>query len=270
MADALQNNWMTFRTPLGSVEQADAFFETQAFSPHRHDTYAIGTTTAGVQTFNYRGGVHHALPGQVFVLHPDEVHDGRPGTETGYGYRIFYLSPDLISEALGRQALPFVPDPVSDDPRLKSAVGAMLEAVDDGAGDVCRTDAICLLSDALREASGRDGSSMRFIDLVAMRAIREQLIAATEQGIRISQLERDHGLDRFSICRQFRRAYGVSPHRFVTMRRLDRAKHHLRVGTSLADTAAAVGFADQSHLTRHFRNAFGITPGRWRSCVSMD
>ena len=42
---------------------------------HRHDTYAIGCTLAGVQSFHYRRGLRHSLPGGVLVLHPDEAHD---------------------------------------------------------------------------------------------------------------------------------------------------------------------------------------------------
>ena len=49
------------------------------------------------------------------------------------------------------------------------------------------------------------------------------------------------------------------------MRRLDRARSLLRAGHSLVDAALACGFADQSHLTRQFRSAYGLTPGRWRA-----
>jgi AraC-like DNA-binding protein len=38
-------------------------------------------------------------------------------------------------------------------------------------------------------------------------------------------------------------------------------------GESIAEVAAATGFADQSHLTRHFKKAFGIAPGAWGNMV---
>jgi len=43
-------------------ERAEVYLSTCAFEPHRHDTYAIGVTTAGVQTFRYRGSRQVCLP----------------------------------------------------------------------------------------------------------------------------------------------------------------------------------------------------------------
>ena len=61
------------------IERLQAHFHGQAFSPHRHDTYAIGLTVAGVQRFRFRGEQWQCLPGQCHILHPDELHDGGAG-----------------------------------------------------------------------------------------------------------------------------------------------------------------------------------------------
>src|SRR5678816_1741118 len=60
---------------LGShgIERIEAHLLGQAFTPHRHDTYAIGITLSGVQTFRYRGERWYCLPGQCHILHPDET-----------------------------------------------------------------------------------------------------------------------------------------------------------------------------------------------------
>jgi hypothetical protein len=96
------------------VERAEVYLSTCTFEPHRHDTYAIGVTTAGVQTFCYRGSRRICLPGQMHILHPDETHDGTAGTEEGFGYRILYLAPALVHDALDGDPLPFVAEPTSD------------------------------------------------------------------------------------------------------------------------------------------------------------
>jgi AraC-like DNA-binding protein len=51
------------------------------------------------------------------------------------------------------------------------------------------------------------------------------------------------------------------------MRRLDRARSLIRRGTPLAEAAAASGFADQAHMTRHFRKTYGVSPARWNAMM---
>src|SRR5512142_1998489 len=58
-------DWIRTRRLGEGLELLRAWFGGRAFSRHRHDTYAIGVTEAGVQTFDYRGRVEHSTPGQV-------------------------------------------------------------------------------------------------------------------------------------------------------------------------------------------------------------
>jgi len=83
--------------------------------------------------------------------------------------------------------------------------------------------------------------------------------------IRSSELEQVSGLTRYDLARQFRSAFGTSPYRYSLMRRLDSARAQLGQHRSLADVALATGFADQAHLTRMFKDAFGLTPARHRA-----
>ncbi len=67
------------------------------------------------------------------------------------------------------------------------------------------------------------------------------------------------------LARGFRRSYGESVGERLRRLRLDAARAALeRPGSDLADVAQECGFADQSHLTRAFRKAFGVTPGAFR------
>lgn len=120
---------MDSRGPVGGVELLQAWFRGRGFTKHRHDTYAIGVTEVGIQAFDYRGRVESSRPGQVVVLHPDELHDGRAGAEGGFGYRIIYVEPWRVAAALrvirGHPTpLPFVREPVMHSPILANAVRA--------------------------------------------------------------------------------------------------------------------------------------------------
>src|SRR5258708_18133075 len=92
--------WVAATGAVEGMELFSARLRGRPFSRHRHDVYAIGVTEEGVQAFGYRGTVERSLPGQVFVLHPDEVHDGRADGPGLFGYRQIYVSPDPIASAL--------------------------------------------------------------------------------------------------------------------------------------------------------------------------
>ena len=254
-------NAIRFYPSAPGIERADVFLATCAFERHRHDEYAVGITTAGVQRFWYRGARRTCLPGQLHVLHPDEIHDGAPGTEAGFGYRILYLAPELVRSALGDRPLPFVADPVQPAP---SALAELLREIDEPLDELRRLEVAAVVADALRSLAGVTSGRER-IDLLAVERVREYLREHAREQISAETLEAVAGTDRYTIARQFRRAYGTSPDRYRLLRRLALARAAIRSGRSLARAAAEAGFADQSHLTRQFKRAYGLTPGRWAS-----
>ncbi len=252
-------------------ERGEASFNGPAFAPHRHDTYALGVTQQGVQCFRYRGVETRCLAGQAFVLHPDELHDGRAGTDDGFTYRMLYLEPALVQDALEapRCPLPFLRGGVSADARLLAALNAAL------AGDGAPLEELRLDSHLVEIAealAALDPSSAAMTpDAPCVRAVaraREFLDEEFSRAVASASLERATGLSRFALARHFRAYLGTSPHRYVVMRRLDRARSLMRDGASLADAAASSGFADQSHMTRHFKRAYGVTPARWRDLAA--
>jgi AraC-like DNA-binding protein len=249
------------------LEWAEVRLATCAYAPHRHDTYAIGITLAGVQTFRYRGERRVSLPGELHVLHPDETHDGAPGTDAGFAYRILYVAPDLVCRALGGHGLPFVWDPVQRPRPATAALARLLDAIDEPVDDLRRSEIAVTVADALRCLAGQRVRDDGAVDLAAVERVREHLATHASTATPAAELERIAGVDRFAIARQFRRAYGTSPGRYRTMRRLALARAAILRGESLAETAATAGFADQSHMTRQFKRAYGLTPGRFATAV---
>ena len=126
-------DWVTSSEPVGGVALLRAWFAGAAYAKHRHDTYAIGLTDCGVQVFDYRGSMQVSMPGQVVALYPDELHDGRAGSADGFGYRIIYVEPLQLSEALqtlcGRPApLPFLREPVATNAKLAQAIQSAFQS----------------------------------------------------------------------------------------------------------------------------------------------
>jgi hypothetical protein len=120
-------DWVKRAESIEGIERIEAWFHGKAYGMHRHDTYAIGRTLAGVQSFSYRRGISSSLPGNTMVLHPDEPHDGQAGTHEGFRYRMIYVEPALFQEVLGGRVLPFLEGGVTTDPRLALAAATLLQ-----------------------------------------------------------------------------------------------------------------------------------------------
>lgn len=248
--------------PFEPVERVTNRLVGAAFSPHRHDTYTVAVTMAGVQTFNYRGEMRYSLPGQVLILHPDELHDGHCRDEAGFSYWAAYIPPTHVEAVLESVELPFIANGVSTNPALIAAASTMVidcaRIEDPGAYE----DALYDLAQAMNNLAGRK-AKVRIADRTAVMRARDYLEAAVVVGARLEDLEQVSGCDRWQLSRDFRALLGTSPYRYLQHRRVDLAKQMLREGATLADAAHGAGFADQSHFGRTFRKAVGLTPKEW-------
>jgi len=98
-----------------------------------------------------------------------------------------------------------------------------------------------------------------------MRRAVELLHEHLDGELKLEILAEECRLSVSHFARAFRRSFGTSPHRYLTLRRVEIAKALLsETNSSLAEIAAHTGFFDQAALTRAFANVVGATPGKWR------
>ncbi|PIK71301.1 AraC family transcriptional regulator [Methylobacterium frigidaeris] len=100
------------------------------------------------------------------------------------------------------------------------------------------------------------------------RRIAELIEARLGEALTLEVLAEEAGLSTFHFAKMFKASFGLAPHRYVTERRIARAKDLLVEGrASLAEIALTCGFASQSHFTRRFAQATGLTPAAWRGAA---
>jgi AraC-like DNA-binding protein len=264
-------DWLVSEGPAHGVARLRARLQHEAYATHRHDTYTVALTESGVQEFHYRGRVQRSLAGQVVLLHPDEPHDGRAGTDAGFGYRTLYVEPAVLLEALRAldphaRTLPFVPDPVQRDADL----ACVLSSAFSGPMEALRAQALTWdVARALCRATRRGTARQRSIAEPALQRAREFLATHCTRVVRADELEALTGLSRFELCTQFKHRFGTTPYRYLMMRRLDAVRVRLRRGERLSALALDCGFADQAHLTRMFKAAVGLTPRQFAAMHRM-
>lgn len=257
--------------PAQGLQRLVARFGGHAYDPHRHETYAVGHTLSGAQAFHYRGSDRVSVQHECMVLHPDEVHDGHAGVPEGFSYRMLYVEPWLVCRGLGRdRLLPFVPGVVERDAELAALIdGAFADfpnPMEPLQADAFVADVAAHLARRSDDAKPQRATALPVEKVAAARSF---LAEEFDRQVTSDDLERITGLDRFELSRAFRRLLGTSPHRYLVGRRLAAARARMAAGEGLAEAADASGFADQSHMTRHFRARYGITPGRFAELAGV-
>ncbi|HEY8453166.1 MAG: AraC family transcriptional regulator [Micromonosporaceae bacterium] len=181
-----------------------------------------------------------------------------------------HVDPEVVREVCeqhgGARGLPLFRDPVVDDPvlaaRVRTAAAALLEATDPLAVQEA-VDALVVA--ATGHATGRYPPESHGDGPPGVLAAARDLLHASFAGpVSADDLARATGASRFAVYRAFQRRYGMSPSAYLRQLRLRAARRALAAGEPVSVAAAAVGFADQAHLTRWFRRAYGITPAQYQ------
>jgi AraC-like DNA-binding protein len=100
-----------------------------------------------------------------------------------------------------------------------------------------------------------------------VRLARDFIDTHFAERIQLSTLAGACGVSRFHLIRLFRAGVGVPPHAYLKQRRVAHAVVMLRNGVPVATIAYACGFADQSHLTRAFKQTYGFPPGAYQRAM---
>jgi len=204
-------------------------------------------------------------PGAL-VLPPGPPHRGRAGAD---GARMLFVMPgaDRVA-AMGAAVTDVLSDPAwLRTPRVGMLGRGLLREL------TLRDDASALSLEGLtlelvaglvrrRQQSSRPGPPPSWL-----RRVRDSLDDRYgERELRIADLAAVAGVDPAHLARAFRAHYDTTAGEYLRAVRVQRAASALARSTdSLAQIALDAGFADQSHFTRVFRAAYGVTPRRWRA-----
>ncbi|MFC9089751.1 AraC family transcriptional regulator [Nocardiopsis dassonvillei] len=249
---------------LPETELLTARFVTTAFTRHTHPTYTIGVITDGIEEYTHERGRARVGPGGLAVVGPGEVHTGHAGVPEGWSYRVFYPLPEVVADIareLGMRGTPAFTESGIHAPEAARVLATAHVAAENGdrltASSLARQGLGMLLRSHGRErAAGPAGHAARPEVERARRILAGRLVDPPT----LEELAAGLGIGPFSLSRAFRAVHGLPPHAYLNQLRVDRARALLASGRRAGEVAVEVGFADQPHLTRHFKRHLGVPP----------
>ena len=123
---------------------------------------------------------------------------------------------------------------------------------------------LALLTDGVRAHLG-DQVPEPGDDSTAAYLLRDLLEANIRDGVSLLDAGRTLHFSPSHLVRAFSREFGMSPHQYLTSRRVDEARRLILAGEPLSSVARNSGFYDQPHLGRHFKRILGVSPGAFAS-----
>ncbi|MBD2260419.1 AraC family transcriptional regulator [Pseudanabaena sp. FACHB-2040] len=255
---------------LQGLELLRAHYITHRFSRHTHEGYAIGVIESGVEAFAYRGSAYQAPAGSLVVIHPGEVHTGHAGTPGGWVYRMVYPQAALVQQvaqelSLRTAAEPFFPQPVIQDPPLAAQFCRLHQVLEQSPCQLERESGFWWMVARLIQRHG-EMRSLPTPPLANSKVVNQLQIYLQErysENIALEDLAQLADLPPLKLLRVFRRVTGLPPHAYLIQVRVNQAKRRLAKGQPIVEVAMETGFADQSHLNRHFKRLVGVTPGQY-------
>ena len=270
-ADASSDDVRFYRSPhIDGLELVSTRYRRRVFPRHWHEEYVIGAMTAGAEKLAIRGAERVVGRGCLILIEPGEPHANAAVDDEPFGYVVVYLPAPLMAgfirdeTAAGdgldvrfAEAAPHAPDSNRMLVRGHARLIASETPLDQ------ESVLVELLSALMRGGHMSEARVPPAVARQAVRDARDHIDGHFCEPVSLRDLADLTGASPFHLLRSFKTQVGLPPAAYQNQLRIAEAKRLLRSGHGIADTAAAVGFSDQSHLTRHFQRIVGTTPGRY-------
>jgi len=276
MARTDKNNitryWWDKHIPGLSLMSAD--FTSHDYATHTHDAFVFAISELGSAKIKSRGVVETVHLARLFVSNPEEPQSSSMGGSARWRYRSIYLTAagiDAVADGLGIKQIPYFTKNIVDDADLVSCFASLHLAFEAEADPFRKYELLICACERLFRRHGSGGGRIEPAprDWTVVRKIIGLIHARFAETLLVGELAATAGMSVFQLIGLFRRTIGITPHVYLTHVRLNAACRYLRSDHSIAETAAAVGFCDQSALTRHFKQCYGITPMQFANAASV-
>jgi AraC-like DNA-binding protein len=245
----------------GVVEVFHARMTSHVYPLHAHESWTLLIVDDGMVRYDLHRHEHGALDTVVTVLPPQVPHNGRAATSAGFSKRVVYLDLSHLPACLIGRA---VDQPVLTDPLLRQRIHQLHQVLGQPGEAFEAENRLAFITERLRCHLSRPGDPGAPRPGVGVAYdLRDLIDARFREKVTLREASSALHAHPAHLVRMFSREFGISPHQYMTSRRVDLARRLLLDGMPPGLTAAEAGFCDQSHLSRHFTHLLGTSPGRY-------
>jgi AraC-like DNA-binding protein len=251
---------------------SEARFSDFRFDRHYHLDYHVALVTEGVQRQGFHGESLLLTPGTIQLMPAGEVHDGTSAGDDSYTLKTFRVSAELLSgiteEITGQDQFPALGAAVLHDPSLAGHLVRLHDALRAGQESEpleVESEWLMLLDRLFSQTRMIKPQFVKgTLTPVQWLRVRDYCDVHLAEKVTLEELAALCCLERFHFLKLFKQTVGMTPHAWLVRLRLERAcillshTHH-----GLTQVAQEVGFYDQSHFNRAFRQAFGVAPSQY-------
>ena len=243
------------------------------YARHSHETFSIGLIDSGASTYVNADHQCRIEAGTLVLMNPGDVHACNPIQNQPWAYRMLYVDAGWLSQlqdhlGMGGAGFRCFAPILTHDPLLQIGFRRFHAVLTDNSVELLQKEgaAVSFFSE-LHERLGLSVAAP-VSDRKLQRAA-EFIADNYRRSLKLDEISHMAGVSPSSLIRAFKKHFGMTPHAYLTNRRVQFARAELRRGQPIADAALAAGFADQAHLQRAFKQLLAATPGHYRN-ASQD
>jgi AraC-like DNA-binding protein len=235
-----------------------------------HQTYTICSVTehGGLTEWGYRGKRRTLYRKNVIIMEPGELHRNYKHTAIG-SFHVVHIDPGSMRTLVGESGWGAAPHFKLAQTCTPAVFGALVQfhrTLIQGASLLERQSRLTDCIWRIMAECGERGPRVEPPPApAALRLARDYLHEHYVDKVALADLSNIAGLSRFHFLRTFAERFGLPPHAYQIQSRLEKTRALLKAGVPI--NAIEAGFADQPHLTRHFKKATGVTPGQYVAMV---
>lgn len=232
----------------------------QSFAAHSHGHYVIGLVEEGRRSLVCNEVAFELVPGDLVVFNPGDVHGCEQSNGGVFAYDSIAVSVELLDGVR-------LEGPKVSDPAAVEAFREVLRAIEGGTETQTAEAVLCLCELLVAGEAAEDGGDVPLpagLHEDAAQRTMAHFCGHLASPSPLSALAAEEGLSTYALIRAYKRRFAITPMRHLASLRVECACRLLREGVEPAAVAAEVGFADQAHLTRVFKQRLGTTPGAYQ------